>query len=272
MQLLFYITIACFGADLFLVLSFAFRYATIRSFESLGEGPLGEERLPAMSLVVTARNEAQSLPDTVSCLFAQDLPDLEVIVVNDRSTDESAELLTRLAAEHPRLEVVTVKTLPDGWLGKVNAMAQGLKVSKGKYVAFADGDALFAPHVFQRTLAHMVTKKLDHFSVIPKVPISSFFHEELLFATVSLILFKFGGRALGTGALSVVRREALEGAGGIGALKMEVVDDVGLATLMVRAGFQSACFASAGDVTYHWHGSFKALVGGLHHVGMAGET
>jgi cellulose synthase/poly-beta-1,6-N-acetylglucosamine synthase-like glycosyltransferase len=73
---------------------------------------------PALSVIIPACNEEESIEQAVRQLISQDYPDLEVIVVNDRSTDNTGEILEKLKIQYPRLKVITIHDLPPNWLGK----------------------------------------------------------------------------------------------------------------------------------------------------------
>ena len=94
--------------------------------------PLPVTDWPRLSVIVPARNEEQGVRAAVESLLRQDYPALELIVVDDRSTDRTGAILAALATEHPgRLRVVTVTELPDGWLGKNHALWLGTRESSG---------------------------------------------------------------------------------------------------------------------------------------------
>ena len=97
--------------------------------------------LPKLSVIVAARNESAGIETCIRSLFRQDYPDLEVVAVNDRSTDDTGEILDRLAIEFARqLRVVHVTSLPSGWFGKPHALDLGMKSAGGSMVCFTDAD------------------------------------------------------------------------------------------------------------------------------------
>lgn len=95
---------------------------------------------PKLSVLVPARDEAKSIEQSVRSLLNQDYPDLNVIAVDDRSTDGTGETLDALAARYPDLEVIHVRELPSGWLGKTHALHLGAYWAGGEWLVFTDAD------------------------------------------------------------------------------------------------------------------------------------
>jgi glycosyltransferase involved in cell wall biosynthesis len=107
-----------------------------------------------------ARDEAATLETTVRGLLAQDYPGLEVVVVDDRSSDGTGAIADRLAAADPRVTAVHVRELAAGWLGKVHALARGLEQARGALVLFTDADITFAPGALARAVGWMEARGL----------------------------------------------------------------------------------------------------------------
>ena len=131
--------------------------------------------LPSLSVIVAARNESACIATCIRSLFRQDYPDLEVIAVNDRSTDDTGEILDRLAAEFGgRLRVVHVSALPSGWFGKTHALDQGMKIAGGSMICFTDADCEFlAPSAMRTSVLEMQRGQLDFFSITAQYSMNS---------------------------------------------------------------------------------------------------
>src|SRR5688500_2458368 len=99
--------------------------------------PVGA-RAPGVSIVIAARDEERHIESAVRALLRLDYPDYELIVVNDRSVDRTADILARVGAEDPRLQVVTIRELPPDWLGKNHALQLGASRASKKLLLFAD--------------------------------------------------------------------------------------------------------------------------------------
>src|SRR6185369_2740694 len=105
------------------------------------------------SVVVPACNEARTIERALTSLLAQDYPDLEIVLVDDRSSDETGAIIEHLAASDRRISAIHVRELPAGWLGKVHALQRGLERARGELVLFTDADIHFAPGALRRAVA-----------------------------------------------------------------------------------------------------------------------
>ncbi|MER2561069.1 MAG: glycosyltransferase [Myxococcaceae bacterium] len=122
---------------------------------------------PTVSLLVPARDEAQGLEAALRSKLALDYPALQVVLIDDRSTDETGAIADRLAANDPRLLAVHVRELPEGWLEKVNALQRGLEQSSGEWLLLSDADIHYAPDTLRRAIAHCETRGLDLLCALP---------------------------------------------------------------------------------------------------------
>ena len=133
----------------------------------LGNSPQPQEK-PFLSVLVPARNEAANIETCVRSLLNQDYPEYELLVLDDASTDGTAEVLSRLQAESPRLRVLHGAALPDGWLGKNWACHQLAQSAAGQYLLFLDADTRAGPRFLSELAALVVDKRLDYFSGVPR--------------------------------------------------------------------------------------------------------
>src|SRR6266850_2473571 len=123
--------------------------------------------VPPMSIIAAARNEARGIEAAVISLLRLDYPALEIIIVNDRSTDETGAILERLARQHSRLTIKNISELPEGWLGKNHALYAGAAVASGTLLLFTDADVVFEPTTLRRAITLMEQDELDHLTAIP---------------------------------------------------------------------------------------------------------
>jgi chlorobactene glucosyltransferase len=202
---------------------------------------------PSLSIVVPARDEERSIERCVRSLVSQRGVESEVIVVDDGSTDATPALLARLAAEFPALRVVAGEPLPEGWVGKPWACAQGARVARGEWLLFTDADSSHEPHASASTLAFARTNGADALSIMTGQELGTLAEAALLPAILHLIVFASGmlteindpqrpDRALANGQYMLVSRTAYDALGGHAALRGEVVEDIEFARRLKRDG------------------------------------
>ena len=208
---------------------------------------LSEESSPHLSVIVPARNEAGSIEATLRSLLAQTGIRLQIVAVDDRSTDGTGETMDALIADSATTphayEVVHIRELPAGWLGKPHALAQGVDQAKAPWLLFTDADVLFAPSALQLAMRGAIRERADHFVLAPTL-IADSLGEKSILATIQVLghfiarLWKIGDPkardAFGVGGFTLVRWEALAAIGGMERLRMEVVEDVALGWLIKR--------------------------------------
>jgi glycosyltransferase involved in cell wall biosynthesis len=209
---------------------------------------------PRLSVVVPARNEAAALPTSVLSLLTQSHPNCEVIVVNDRSDDDSARVLEALQAAYPALTVITIAALPAGWLGKNHALAQGAQRASGTWLLFTDADVHYHPGALEQLHAYALTSQLEHLVALPRIHTPGIAITCLV--SVFTLFFTLYGRpwrarvagapeAVGAGAFSLMTKHAYDAVGGMAAVAMRPDDDVRLGKRLKDHGLrQDAVFAT----------------------------
>lgn len=219
------------------------------------------------SVVIAARDEEARIEQTVRRLLAQGGIETELIVVDDRSTDRTSEILKKLATEDPRLKVKRVDVLPGGWLGKCHACHIGANAATGEWILFTDADCWFKPDVIARALQVADRDAADHVTISPGTRIESSGARawHLLFLTSLANWFSGVNRDrpksyVGFGAFNLVRAVAYRRCGGYEALRLTVLDDVRFGLILRRAGGRSRAFLGVDDVECHWGATVGSMV------------
>jgi cellulose synthase/poly-beta-1,6-N-acetylglucosamine synthase-like glycosyltransferase len=232
-----------------------------------GSDSLLREQPIRCSVVIAARDEEARIEGTVRHLLAQRELDAEFIIVNDRSTDRTGEILERLAKEDARVKVKRVEVLPEGWLGKCHACAVGAGAATGDWILFTDADCWLKPDVIARAARLAERDGADHVTMSPGVVLkpASTRAWHLLFLTSLLSWFSGVNRDrrrsyIGIGAFNMVRAAAYRECGGYQALRLTVVDDVKLGLLLARAGKRTRGFLGVNDVECHWGTTVGSMV------------
>jgi glycosyltransferase involved in cell wall biosynthesis len=227
---------------------------------------------PRLSVVIPACNEAADVESAVATLLQQDYPDLEIILVDDRSTDSTGEIIERLAHEDPRIRAVHVETLPPGWLGKVHALHRGVEQASGDWLLFTDADVHFAAGTLRRAVAFVLHQRVDHLALIPRT-IQESFWLELAVNTFGLLFFITTRAAsvnrpdskafVGIGAFNLVNAQRFHRTAGFEWLRLEPGDDVGLGMMIKQSGGTTRLAFAYDDLSLQWYSSVTAMFKGL---------
>jgi glycosyltransferase involved in cell wall biosynthesis len=248
-------------------------YGGTRRIRGLGSlEPLPDDKLPSLSIVAAARNEAVRIEPAARSLLAQDYPGLQVVAVDDRSEDATGATLDRIAAEDPRLRVVHVTELPEGWLGKCNALAVGEAAASGEWILFTDGDVTMEPDAVRRAVSLAIQEHADHVAVAADLEVGGL--GEAIFLAYFVYAFNVSqrpwdaknprsGAHIGIGAFNLVRREAYERAGGHRRIRMELLDDMGLGLIVKKSGGVSLFAGHDGLVRARWQEGLGGLIVGV---------
>jgi glycosyltransferase involved in cell wall biosynthesis len=257
----------------------------------LGDAAIGARRLrhlarlppldtgPAVSVIVAARNEAHGIEAGVRSLLRLSYPALEIIVVNDRSTDDTGAILERIRREDPRLTVITIESLPPGWLGKNHALAVGAAHARGELLVFTDADVVFEPTTIGRAVRLLEDERLDFLAAIPDVVVNGLALRALVMTFG--VLFGIYTRPwkardprsrqhIGIGAFNMVRASAYRRAGTHAAIALRPDDDLRLARLVKDAGFVQDVAQARELIAVEWYPSVPAMVHGLMKNAFAG--
>jgi hypothetical protein len=229
-------------------------------------------KLPRLSVVVAALNEEETLEQAMHTLLSLDYPDLEIIAVDDRSSDRTGDILDRLAGHSSRLRVVHVESLPSGWLGKNHALHLGSQQASGEYILFTDADVHFQPTALQRAVQYVMERNLDHLTLFPNLALEGFWEKlAVAFFGTMFSLYTRPWRVsdlksqayVGVGAFNLVRTSAYREMGGHTSLPMDVADDVKLGKCMKRNGGNADCLLSGPLVHVRWVVGIQGLINGL---------
>lgn len=226
---------------------------------------------PKVSVIVAARDEERHIETAVRALLEQEYPDYELIVVDDRSSDRTAEILDRAARTDARLKVITVRDLPAGWLGKNNAMRAGADGATGELLLFADADIILQRQALSRAVRLLQLEKADHLTVTPELVLP-----ELTLALVVNYGFMWGFLAmrpwktrdprssafLGVGAFNLVRASAYRAIGGHSRIPLRPDDDLMLGKLLKRSGHRQIVAGGVDQLSVEWYRTLgEAAVG-----------
>ncbi len=227
--------------------------------------------VPRVSIVVAARNEARGVEAGMGSLLAQRYAALEIVAVNDRSTDDTGAILDRLAMGEPRLRVVHVADLPSGWLGKNHALSLGAAAASGSWLLFTDADVVMQPDTLSRAIGHAERTGLDHLTVLPDLILPGLLK---CFTVAFVVWFSAYVRPwkasdpksrffVGVGAFNLVRTTAYHRAGGHEPIRMRPDDDLKLGKILKRSGARAEAMSGLDMVSVEWYHSLGEAIDGL---------
>ena len=223
----------------------------LRALHRLGSerGKLPEE-LPLISILVPARNEEADIVPCLESLRKQDYPNYEILVLDDNSTDRTAEKVAEIAAADPRVRLLHGEPLPPGWAGKPHACHQLAAAAKGSWLLFTDADTIHEPHMLSSALAYAHEHKLSLISGFPLQKTVSFSQKVVVPAMWSIVLtcvplwWVQGARGpkpgLVIGQFIFVSAADYREVGGHEAVKARIMEDVCLGFVMSHHGKRQA--------------------------------
>lgn len=259
------------------LIQLAWGYLNIPSLQDAP--PLGGENAPTVSIIVAARNEERHLGAAVRSLLAQSYPRLELIVVDDRSDDRTPGVLRDLAAVHAHLRVVRVDRVPDGWLGKNNALQMGAAAASGEMLVFADADVVMDSHAVARAVRLMVAAQVDHLAIAPTIVLPTWPLALVVnYFMMWFLLWLRPWRAqnprstafIGIGAFNLVRATVFRAVGGFSRIAMRPDDDIMLGKLLKRNGYRQLLASADGLVSVEWYRTLHELALGFRKNAFAG--
>ncbi|MGH9899044.1 MAG: glycosyltransferase [Pyrinomonadaceae bacterium] len=199
-----------------------------------------------VSVLVPARNEEQrALRFALLSILSQDYSPLEVIAVDDRSTDATYNILCELATKENKLKVIKGVEPTNGWTGKPFALQQALDSSKGDWILATDADIIYSQEAVRVAVSHAEAGRYDAISLLPRIDSLSFWERVFMPVFGSCMMFVLPldrvndptkSAALGIGAFFMIRRQVLDRLSGFESVKSELVEDVKMAENLKKAG------------------------------------
>lgn len=240
-----------------------------------------------VTVVIPCKDEEARIERSVRSIVSSDYPFFELVVVDDRSTDRTREIVENLAREDPRITVMSITELPAGWTGKTHALYEGTKRASGDILLFTDGDTELAQDAMSRTLAFFSANDLDMLSLFPGFTHRGF-SEHVIYPHLALGLVYFypltevndqnSSVGLASGTFIMLSRTAYEDVGTWRELRNEITEDIALAVAVKARGrklmalssndlVRTREFANVAEVCQFWkrtfYGAFGKRVGSL---------
>ncbi len=228
---------------------------------------------PRVSILIPARNEERNILTCLRSVLAQDYPDFQVLVLDDESTDRTAQLALDLSGRDPKLTVLKGKPLPAGWLGKHWACHQLADAASGELLLFSDADTRHDPQTLRNAVAALTNEDLDLLTALPRQEVKSW-SEKLLVPIIPWSLLSFLPLFLarwlsspllsaGIGQFMLFRRTAYLAIGGHAAVREHAADDLALARRVKAGGLRWQLFDASGRVVCRMYHNFRETFEGF---------
>jgi chlorobactene glucosyltransferase len=221
----------------------------MRDRTSLSEYPASVPAdAPLVSVIVPSRNEARNIELCVRSILGGTWTNIEVIVVDDHSSDGTGDIARKIAAEDSRVQVIRNPDLQEGWIGKQWACHNGQIAANGKYLLFTDADTRHGPELLARSLSAMRKRSADLFTVAGAQTMETFWERLMQPHVFGLLLARFGDLnrvnasddpidKIANGQFMLMRADTYDRAGGHEAVRTHVAEDLRLAQEWTKLGF-----------------------------------
>ncbi len=236
-------------------------WENIRFFERVPPTDGIQKKWPKVSILIPARNEEKRIRPLIESLLRQDYPNYEILVLDDRSTDQTLKLLLTYARKHKNLRVITGKELPSGWLGKPWACHQLSQKAKGDWFLYTDADTWHGPDMLKRSIQFSEKKNADALSLMNEQVTESWMEKLVVPVMVySLVAYLPGSWALNPqspfrkfagvgGQFILVRKKVYRDIGGHFSVKNEIVEDLSFGRELVKGSYR-VVLGNGSDFTF----------------------
>ena len=228
---------------------------------------------PLVSVIIPARNEARNIGRCLTSVLGATYRGIEVIVVDDRSEDETGSIAREIADGDIRARVIEAPPLPDGWFGKQWACENGSMAANGSILMFADADTTFGPELIARAVNAMRARQLDFLSVFGRQEMRSFWERVVQPHLFALIAMRFGGTGevnrsprvedkIANGQCILMTRRAYEALGGHASVRAKPAEDLALAQRSFTLGQRSEMIIGVDHLATRMYGSLREIIDG----------
>jgi chlorobactene glucosyltransferase len=249
-------------------------YFRLRNSRSLDhESPDVPSEAPLVSVIIPARNEAHNIERCVTSLLATSYPRLELIVVDDNSSDDTAAVARRAAQGDTRARVVNNPALPEGWFGKQWACTTGAKAARGDILLFTDADTHHAPDLLTRSINAMRRTAADMFSVAGRQELGGFWEKVIQPQIFTILSMRYGGtesvnesrhaiQKIANGQCIFFRRSSYDDIGGHASVRTVVAEDMMLAQTAFARGKKLVLMLGLEQLSTRMYTSLRGLING----------
>ncbi|MES0342137.1 MAG: glycosyltransferase, partial [Candidatus Humimicrobiaceae bacterium] len=228
---------------------------------------------PLVSVLVPARNEEKNIGRCLRSLSKQDYHNIEILVLDDNSSDDTARIVEKLSEKDKRIRLVRGRSLSRGWKGKSYACHQLSREASGEYYVFTDADTLHFPNSISSSLRALLSGRLDALSVFPKQIMVSV-HERMVVIFINLAVLALMPLGLirktrspkisiANGQFMLFKRSVYRSIGGHRSIKNDIVEDVAISKQVKKCGYRFMVFDGRSAIYCRMYDGFKGVVRGF---------
>ena len=244
-----------------------------RSRDLATVSPVVRPDAPLVSVVIPARNECRHIEACLRAILAGSYRNLEVVVVDDRSTDDTGEIARAVARDDSRVRVIDNTDPPPGWFGKPWACSTGAAAAHGEVICFTDADARHGANLVARTVNAMRDDGLDMLTVAGHQELGSFWERIVQPHVFWMLVSRYGGPErvnrsprvedkIANGQCIFVTRRAYDAIGGHGAVHDRVAEDLAIAQRLFAAGCRTALVFGPDELSTRMYTSLAEIMAG----------
>ena len=202
---------------------------------------------PLISVCIPARDEERNIRACVEAILKQDYPNLEVIILDDRSTDATSSILADIASQDFRLHPISGSNLPSGWAGKPHALYQASASARGEWLCFIDADTFISPETLSSCYAKATETNADMFTIMTFQILGSFWEKTVMPLVMTALSVGFSPRkvndpktkdAIANGQFIFIKRTVYDAIGGHESVKDSIVEDKAISEQVKWNGYR----------------------------------
>jgi cellulose synthase/poly-beta-1,6-N-acetylglucosamine synthase-like glycosyltransferase len=229
---------------------------------------------PHVTILIPAKDEGEGIRKCLDAVLAQDYPHFDVITIDDRSSDNTGSILDEIDANDARVTSMHIPPggLPEGWLGKCNALTVGTQNAKGEWFFFVDSDVTLDPNALSAAMSMMLARNYDALSILTRLECHSFLERLMLpvLATAWAVMHVISwtnedtrtDNAAANGQFFLIRRSAYESVGGHESVKDQITEDVELMRRLKASHHTVRLFMGAHLAATRMHSNLRQMFNG----------
>jgi len=227
---------------------------------------------PRITVLVAAKDEEENIETCIRTMLDQDYPDFELVVCNDRSEDDTSAIVERIARDDPRVRLINIEQLPDGWCGKNNAMQTGIDSTESEWICMIDADCRqTSPRTLSCAMQYALDTRADMLSVLPNLEMRGFWENVIQPVCGGVMMIWFNPEkvnnpdrphAYANGAFILMKRSTYKAIGEHRAVRDEVNEDMHMAARAKQSGLRLRVVRNYGLYKVRMYTSLKEIVRG----------